>query len=240
MKMQLIRAMELKDLFDNVESNLDRYRHGRFEYLIDDSSRSLQTNIEIDNDMISKIDCTLNNSEEEIKNCVLLFDSITDLTPYLARDERFWVYLSHTYLLDYSRKRWPIPEDPQKAIEFIHLHYFVSGARGFERDNSVSRLWWMASLSKRVISLPLEKVLQSFLYMSDVRANIIERPTTSQNTEVFSAILEILHESYCSDKALFERELFRKLMKNLNLRGGTQLLDVLNKNDIKKILKEYI
>lgn len=48
------------------------------------------------------------------------------MSHYLARDERIWVYLTHTTLLSYARTRWPIPEDNEKAVKHIKSHFFAS------------------------------------------------------------------------------------------------------------------
>ena len=162
------------------------------------------------------------------------------MPPYLARDSRLWVCLTHTSLLQYARKRWPIPGDDDKAVDHIRKHFFAVGARGIERDNAASRLWWMASLCSRVKDLPLAEALTSFLYQYDVRANIIERPTTSQSIPILSAILKKLNNSYKGDKALFEREKFRAGMKALNLRGGVMLLEALHEQEIGSIVDECL
>jgi len=169
-----------------------------------------------------------------------VFNAMGSMSHYLARDERLWVGLCHTALLAYSRKRWPIPDDTEKAVAHIENHFFVVGARGYERDNAASRLWWMASLCSRVKGLTLEQALTSLLYQYDVRANIIERPTTSQSTQVFSAVLKRLHGSYHGDKKLFERERFRSVMKELNLRGGVSLLGALSEKQVGSILDQCI
>ena len=114
------------------------------------------------------------------------------------------------------------------------------GARGIERDNAASRLWWLASLCHRTKGLSFEDALTCFLYQSDVRANIVERPTTSQNIHVFSAIIKKLDESYKSNKELFERERFRSLMKELNLIGGIKLLAALPEISVLQIFDQCI
>ncbi len=159
-----------------------------------------------------------------------------DIPPYLARDSRLWVYLTHTLLLDYSRKRWPIPNDDEKAVTHIRKHFFANGARGIERDNATSRLWWMANLCDRVDGLSLLDALIIFLHQYDVRANIIERPTTSQSVPVFSAVIKKLEKSFKQDQKLFEREKFRQVMKELNLQGGVKLLCALDEPEIEKIV----
>ncbi|MDO9151888.1 MAG: DUF6339 family protein, partial [Methylotenera sp.] len=90
----------------------------------------------------------------------------------MARDERVWVRLTHIELLHYSRTRWPIPNKDEAAIAHIQKHFFARSARGIERDNAVSRLWWMATVASKVEGLKAAEALEALLFQSDVRANI--------------------------------------------------------------------
>ena len=105
---------------------------------------------------------------------------------------------------------------------------FAANHRQLERDNVGSRLWWMGYLCKRIDDkLPLDKALEVLLYRTDVRANLIERPTTAQSVQVFLGMMTKLKESYGGEKNLFERTNFRRTMAYLNGLGGYKLLDVL-------------
>jgi hypothetical protein len=68
-----------------------------------------------------------------------------------------------------------------------------------------------AEIYARVEELRLKDSLDVLLHRSDVRANIIERPTTAQSIPVFSALLCKLAKSYAGNKKLFERRVFRNL-----------------------------
>ena len=163
-----------------------------------------------------------------------------NLTHFHARDARLWVYLTHTVLLPYSRARWVIPADNEAAIKFIKDHFFCIANRGVERNNAASRLWWLAALCNRTQGLGLKDALTTLLYQSDVRASIVERPTTSQCLNIFSAILRKLHESYHADKKLFERSLMREAMKKLNLAGGVKLLGALPEQQLNALVAECL
>ncbi|MCR5868492.1 DUF6339 family protein [Aquincola sp. J276] len=169
-----------------------------------------------------------------------VYQLLKALAPYDARDERLWVYLSHTTLLQYGRARWPIPKDDEKAVSHIHTHFFAKANRQIERDNLASRLWWMAHLCTRVQGVSQKQALEAFLLRSDVRANIIERPTIAQSTHVFSVILKGLIQSSMGKKILFERSTFRKLMMELNSIGGFKLLDALPESEVIKIFTEVV
>lgn len=239
MKARFLKSTKLQDLFSDIAENIDRYRAGNFDFLVSEPSNYFETDLEVKESELSSIGCNKDDFKE-VENCVQLYKSLGGISHYLARDERLWTYLSHTYLLEYARNRWPIPADKHAAIKHIKTHFFCVGARGIERDNAASRLWWMASLCNRAGGMPLEEALTCFLHQSDVRANIIERPTTSQNILVFSAVLRKLNESYKSDKALFNREKFRTVMKGLNLQGGVKLLAALPEKTIMTILEDCI
>lgn len=237
MKARLLKGSKVKMLFTSIAGNLERYREGDFNFLLEDPTAFYEIDHEIDQSKLASIDCDKQN-HKEVENCILAFAALGKISLYMARDERLWIYLSHTLMLEYTRNRWPIPASDEKAIQHIKNHIFVVGARGFERDNSVSRLWWMASLCNRIEGMSLKQSLTCLLYQYDVRANIIERPTTSQSVLIFSAILKKLHNSYKGNKALFERNKFRAVMKELNLRGGVKLLAALPEQEITSILDD--
>lgn len=239
MKARFFKAVKVQELLAKVGENLESYRAGNFDFLVNDPTNYFETNLEVNVDKFPLINCEKDNLKE-VENCMLMYEAMGKISHYLARDERLWIYLTHTFLLIYVRNRWPIPDDDEKAIKHIKNHFFCIGARGIERDNAASRLWWMASLCGRTDGLSLEEALACLLFQSDVRANIVERPTTSQNIRIFSAILKKLYESYKADKKLFERDRFRSVMKWLNLAGGVKLLGALPEIKIMHILEEGI
>ncbi|MDI9235015.1 DUF6339 family protein [Limnohabitans lacus] len=235
--LQLFRAQTVAQLFADVAKNLDLYRSGDFTDLLHDQSHFLDSSCTTDEEALKKITSTKEN-DNEVACCLHILQAIGGVSSYLARDERLWARLCHIELLEYARTRWPIPANDEKAVTHIKKHFFAKGARGIERDNAASRLWWMATICNKVEGLPLDQALTAFLHQSDVRANIVERPTTSQNATLLSSVVNKLHESYNGDKALYEREKFRAVMKNLNLEGGVRLLEVLGSKELKKLVEK--
>lgn len=237
-KIRLLRSRIMQQMANEISSNLERYRAGSFEFLKADPANYFESAQEHDEAKLGLIACEADD-HREVQCCMTIFESMGAMPPYLARDSRIWVYLTHTALFDYARKRWPIPTDDKKAEAHIRKHFFAAGTRGIERDNAASRLWWMAALCNRVEGLTLEESLKAFLPQYDVRANLIERPTTSQSIPVFSAVIKKLHKALViKDESLFERERFRSVMKQLNLKGGVKLLGALSPDDLSRIVEE--
>ncbi len=164
----------------------------------------------------------------DIANCLTVYDALKNLTPQQAADERVWLYFTHIVLWDYVRIRWPLPKKEDDKVKQIKLHYLVPAQRGLIRNNAVARLWWMGHAAHRCRIFDPEKTLQILLYKSDVRANLLERPSLAASEEIFDAVMKILGESFDGTKEVFERGGFRTLMKHLNRVGGRRMLNALD------------
>jgi Family of unknown function (DUF6339) len=237
---RFLRHSALEKLREEVPENLAAYRDGDFNYLLIDTSLFFQSRLDIDTERLSQLSNPDGGELRDVENCQVCFDAMSGITPYEGRDERLWAYITHTYMLEYARKRWPIPEDPVAAAGQVRAHFFAKEQRQIERDNAASRLWWMAHLCARIKGLQLSDSLKVFLYRTDVRASIIERPTVSQNLNLFSVIVQRLRDSYQGRKRLFERTTFRRLMQEINSIGGVQLLDAMTEAQIGNIIDNIV
>ncbi len=241
MKARYLRRATLEELREAVPDNLELYRAGSFPPLLVDYSKFFEIGFEIHDTKLAELRPPDGGDQLfEEHNCIVCYAALPDLSPYEARDERFWAYLTHTLMLNYARQRWPIPADDTVAVDHIRAHFFAKEKRQVERDNAASRLWWMAYLCQRVTHLSLQEALEVLLHRSDVRANIIERPTASQSTVVFSSILRKLHSSYQGERKLFERSIFRRLMIGINSIGGVKLLDCLTEPQMLELIDQVV
>jgi len=230
MAMHYLKGKALVELRTSVDSNLERYRALGFSDFFDDHDRATRKlsgrfSLAKLNGLKAPQDRT---TLFDAKNSAQVFSALHRLTPMQAREERIWVYLCHFNCLEYMRARWPIPDDDQVAVDHILTHYFAPSARAIERDNGISRLWWMGFIADRAEGLTQSEALDVLMYRADVRANVIERPTTGASVPVFSAVLRQLKSSFEGKKLLHERTHFRAFMKEINSTGGVQLLDSLS------------
>lgn len=240
-KIRFLRSNALEKLRSEIKKNLSLYRSGNFSHLAVDTSQWFEINISIDEKKLSNLKLRDGQELYDFENCLVIIKALEDLSPYEARDERLWVYLSHTLLLDYARSRWPIPEDDSEAVEHIKKHFFARDKRQIEVHNVASRLWWMAYLCRRISNImKIEDALRAFLFRSDVRANIVERPTTSQCIPLFAALLKKLEQSRKGACKLFERDIFRQMMREINSVGGSRLLECLDSSQAELVLDEII
>jgi hypothetical protein len=240
MKARFLKHSALDHLRSNIATNLAIYRSGNFTWLVADPSNWFEVDHLIDWAALRNLRDPEGSSVSERKNCADLFQAMRNISPYEARDERLWTYLTHIDLLAYSRKRWPIPDDDVLAEVHIRKHFFAGDKRGVERDNAASRLWWMAHLCSRASGLTIDRALETLLYRSDVRANIIERPTSSQIPDLFAAIVRKLSLSMDGKQALFDRDIFRQFMREINTVGGFKLLDCMSGHQIDELVDEIV
>jgi Family of unknown function (DUF6339) len=192
MKLRFLKERALEELRRSVKENLARYRNGEFDYLSSDPSLSFESGVDVDVSALSELKPPKGAELFESENCAIFLAALKKLTPYEAADERLWTMLSHTAMLEHGRARWPIPTKDDDAVSHIETHFFAPTQRALERDNVASRLWWMGHLCARIEGLSIQDGLDALLHRADVRANIVERPTTGQSIPVFSAILRKL------------------------------------------------
>ena len=239
--MKYLRQQTLDRLFDEVPENLARYRNGSFEAL--ETDPMLYRELDVEAAPIAQLKQN-QEAADDAENAAAIWASLSHLTPADARDRRLWTMLVHTTYLEYARARYPIPEDDAAAIKQIRSHWFASSNRALERDQAVSRLWWFAFMANRAGTLSLEEALRALLHRTDLRANLIERPTMAQCVPLFSAWLEVLANALgASDDGehdFFRRPVYRTALKRLNALGGYRLLDSLPQKRLRTLVEDVL
>jgi hypothetical protein len=131
----------------------------------------------------------------------------------------------------------------EKKISLIKDHFFAIGARGFERNNAIACLWWWAEIASNYKNAEMKVALEVFLHQTDVRASIIERPTSSQSA--FIPIMNVLMEKYQSDERIsfFKREkgdraIYRRWLREINRHGGTQFFEALPEKQVTNLFRK--
>ncbi|MXX68830.1 MAG: hypothetical protein F4Y74_07710 [Gemmatimonadales bacterium] len=178
--------------------------------------------------------------ETDVQNALVVYESLSALTPHQASFERLWAYLSHCDCPQYVSWRWlqHRPEKQRDAVRKVLNHFFATGNRGIIRDNGVSRLWWLGKIAHDIASANPLEFLTILLHRQDVRSALIERPSVSMNRRVLQGIYTVMQEQWANGGGLFERDTFRSWMVALNRRGGVVLLDSLPVQTLKRLLRE--
>ena len=214
--LQFLRKRAVQHLLDGAFAEPERYLNETTPDWMDDPEFDELTNWYIgrfDPDLPSRDELkqTLVDSEcntkSDASDSLAVYAMLNHLTPQQASDERLWVGLTHFDMYEYVRKRWRSAfreGTPKDAMaRYVRDHWFVAGARGFYRDNGVSRLWWMGKILTNIAretDLAPSTVGQLLLRRADVRANLIERSSTASNIPVASEIVLTLEHFVETEK----------------------------------------
>jgi len=237
--MEFLKQVSHDRLYADIKNNLERYRTGNFDDLITAEDCFTSNELLIDFDALKSIS---GNYKNDTKNALLIDKAIGSLSPHAARDKRLWAYFTHTYLLKYTRKRFPLPDKSKgddRTVKHIITHFFANTGRNFERDNAVARLWWVVFMCKRAPHIPLEKALRSIYLYQDPIVQLLGRPTSAISTNIFTCILEKMVDSLEGDNAfLKERHKYNHpFLKELSSFGGHNLLDALSVEESREVMQ---
>lgn len=163
------------------------------------------------------------------ENSELIQILIPNLTRANATDERFWVTLAFREALDYSVLRWGGDDVDNKQIL---NHWFAPTSRAKWRDHSVARLWYVSSFAHGLEGISLKDSLDVLYSNSDLLSSFLGRPRTTASNRVASKIISTLHSKGRVNGVLnFDRNKFRALMKELDLRAGSIQINALGDKD---------
>ena len=196
MKAPIFKQSLVSTLWSNINANYELYMEGDFaDFLKNPEFHGLVREIDglyiREEDLINLIPTSGGNYDAH--NANIIYSTFENMSPNQAYDERIWVAVTHTFGFEFTRKRWlNVNKSKEDNINSIEAHFFgrKGGSRGIHRNNAFSSLWWWAHLiSRNSADVDYIKRLEVFTKYTDLRANIMERPSSSRTSQVFDAII---------------------------------------------------
>jgi len=212
-----------ENLLLSVDKNIDRYREGDFQDLCDQGGWSIELTQKADLTPLKEL-VLRKDADAEIENSILVWRALSNISPALASENRFWTRLTHMECLEFSRFRWlDLSESDEALAKSVRTHFFANTRTRYRDDNAVSRLWWNAYIAKLASPGDQEKGLRMILKTADIRNNFIERIRTVSRPVIAAAILRIMStESWLTEK----EKNFRDFMITLNRMGGGKAFEL--------------
>ena len=240
---KVVKVKAQAALVENIAENLAVYLEGDIGSLIEDKDELEMRGVTVDENLLKELNPEASGAADA-KNAKIVYEALNGLTPYGARDSRFWVWLCHSLCGPYCLERWisnkPLKEEDQ--LKGIKSHFFCTdGRRSYTRANALAALWWWAYYCDSYQGLSLDKTLDVFLRLTDIRSSTIERPTIMSSRKLLHALLDVLierHDKEAFDHPIFERAKYRAWMRLINRTGGTRLLAALPQAELKRIFDE--
>lgn len=229
-KLKYFSSETLEQMEKCVLSNLERYKHDGFEDMKDNRGWGAELSIESDLTPLSDLDPS-GSPAAEIRNSLLVWSVLYELTPAIAIENRFWSRLAHVNCFEFTRSRWPVDskQDSGKVVEYIKRHFFARTLTNCRDDHAVSRLWWNAKIAKILRPNDQRRALELILKTADIRSNFVERSWTVSRPVVARAILKVMEEEEWATKAEAN---FRSLMRSINHRGGGIVFELLSEDEV--------
>lgn len=223
-------------LWDSVESNLDRYRDQGFLDLVASGNWSIPLHRDFDPSPLTELNAD-KGIEIELANSKRVWAALRTLTPALARENRLWVRLSHVECIEFCRSRWLSSGSDETLIKAIRMHFFANGRTAARDDHAIARLWWNSWIAHQVNPSDPDSALRAILTRADVRLSLVERPWMFARRSLAAAIVELmLAESWLTEKEAH----FREFVKAANLLGGGIVFEALSKAEIESFLRHCL
>jgi hypothetical protein len=224
--LKLLSAPVVEQLLRTRSDNLHRYHTGDFLDLEKGSGWAIETRIARWDPKIAHELILESSSEAELKNSLLIYESLEGMTPALARDERIWARLCHVECLEYSRARWL--RKSENLDNQVRLHFFAHGLPGCRDDNAIGRLWWNGHVARLASPSNLKLGLERLLARANIRLQIIDRADTAFRQPLIEGIVRLLGDQWfdSDDAAVAD------FMYEVNKRSGGIVFEALTPEDI--------
>lgn len=235
--LKYLSQVVVDELKENISINRDRYAGGDFLDLSRENGWEIESDrVQIDLDMLAHLDGTEGTAEADIRSSLIVYRSMPNMTPALAREERVWVRLTHVECLQYSRARWAKKAEGESLDKVVLDHFFAEGRTGIRDDNAISRLWWNMQVATIADPDDPEGALRLILKTADIRQAIVERPNIASRQPLARAIVRAMrfNKWITSSEAAF-----REFMKEMNRDAGGVLFEAISDYDADSALSAY-
>jgi len=238
-KLRYLSVPACDSLKAKVAENLERYRSGDFEDLIQANGCSIEFDLEVDLSPLKRLAPLDRRAQEaDFSNAMLVWEALGHLTPSLATEARLWTHLTHLQGLEYCRARWlHLSSSNENLVKEVNTHFFAETQTRYRDDNALGRLWWAAYVAKLAMPENHQVALKAILRNTDTRSNIVERPGISTRPKLAAGIVRTIVTG--SNKAASEDE-FREFMKAVNRLGGGVVFEALSDDDVDRFMNECI
>jgi hypothetical protein len=195
------------------------------------------------------------NAASEYEAAILLYEAYNYISPIIASNRCFWIYLTHVDLARYVRKKWPDlerydadnkkkkqkkgePRSEEDKIKYIRDHWLMS-PNGLMRT-SLMNLWWSVYLTvdESLGNDHKYDLTKVFFSNSGMRTRRLGTGHLGRNREALKGILTFMKEN----PDMFETGIENRMIwitRHFNLIGGTKPLANMPSSFFKNELEKF-
>lgn len=179
------------------------------------------------------------DSNDTLENIKRLYGSLKHISNTEAENEKLWIGLSNTYYLDYHIDELNKARDNKGLASRAH---FTQGAKRALVLNNLPLLWWVGyyTYDENNEENPYEHT--EFLVKNSNRSDLMIFLSSNivSNKNIILGILDALEELEETQNLRIERYALSNSNKILNQIGGTKILDILSREEIKDLIVENL
>lgn len=167
---------------------------------------------------------------------LLALRALPGLTAAEATDERLWVTLALDQFRDYRQTRWPL-----RGVDLsshLRLHLFAGSARGRERDQAISRLWWTGTFVKNLGFDDLQVGLDALFINSDLPVQLLGRANLAMVRPFARAFLLRTAHEVATAEGRYSRKATRKALQEFDLIAARRALGAMPEDELRQIVEE--
>ena len=178
------------------------------------------------------------------RQALTFYQSLTGMTASAAvssENDKVWAWITHFRLHEYNIKRWQVHS--QSLTNHIKMHWFVENQRdGLWDSNTASRTWWIAHIATKAAqgsggAFTARQALDHFASHAEHYHTLMG---TGAGFTWHPTILAEIVRALMNEADGIKREGVRQLWRQINLAAGTLLLDVLNRDELRRQVVGYI
>lgn len=179
------------------------------------------------------------NKIDTIENVKRLYSSLKNISKTEAENEKLWVGLSNTYYLDYHIEQLNEANNDKGIASRAH---FTQGSKRALVLNNLSLLWWLAHHTYDDSNKENPYEATEFLVNNSTRGDLMIFLSSNiiSNKNIVLGILDALKELSETINLNLNRYAYSNSNKILNQIGGTKILDVLSRQEVKDLVVENL
>ena len=179
------------------------------------------------------------NSIDAVKNVKTLYESLKHISPTEAESEKLWVGLSNTYYLNYHVEQLNKGKNDKGIASRAH---FTQGSKRALVLNNLTLLWWIGYYTYDNSNKENPYSATEFLMKNSNRGDlmIFLSSNITSNKNIVLGILDGLSELEETENLKINRYAYSNSNKILNQIGGTKILDILSRKEIKDLIVQNL
>lgn len=229
-----------KEAIDDIKMNFEKYK-SHFQ----DDTNAWFMDIFRKNGWIreSKIECEdfamdygddYNSSDR--KNIEIIYETLKELSPSIAVDERLWAGILFGQLWDYVKYRRREELRLGRERDVLNSFFFMNGTKRSCFVNCLSRLWWTGFLlydEQCSDHYKAADLICETAYASNIL--LISSNNFAANKNILLGVLDCIAERKKNGEKIIRRH-YVEANKYLNCLGGILLLDALTRDETRELV----